>query len=157
MAQEGNQEALLGALCASQEGCVTYQALRTEVPLDTVFTPPPTLPVYQIPARASASVTDELARAQALMQGRQVAVFLPGRLFDRSGTRHGQGGGWYDRFLASAPATWLRIGVCTADHMSETPLTRNPWDEPVDVLVVQHADRIEVIETGARLERFDTL
>lgn len=157
MAQERHQEALLGALCASQEGFITYEALRTEVPLASVFTPPLTLPVYQIPARASASVEDELARAQALMAERQVAIFLPGRRFDHTGTRLGQGGGWYDRFLSTAPTSWLRIGVCFAHQVSEAPLRRNAWDEPVDVLVVQHPDTLEVIETGARLPRFDTL
>ncbi len=157
MAQKGNEEALLGALCASQEGFITYRALRTEVPLERVFTAPPSVPVYEIPPRASASVETELARARALFEERQVALFLPGRAFDRQGTRHGQGGGWYDRFLRGAPVSWLRIGVCFPHQVHETPLPRAPWDEPVDILVIAQKDCIEVVETGARLERFDTL
>ena len=65
----------------------------------------------------------------------KVVIFIPGREFDHSGTRHGRGGGWYDRFLKDVPRDWLRIGVLTQNQLSETPLTRESWDEPMDYLL----------------------
>ncbi|MBY0539187.1 hypothetical protein K2P56_01975 [Patescibacteria group bacterium] len=79
-----------------------------------------------------------------------VAVFMPGRQFDLSGTRHGRGHGWYDRLLTHVPETWLRVGVLSPDLLSAEPLVRKAWDQPVDVLLVKRPNGFEVIETGAR-------
>ncbi|MES2014822.1 MAG: 5-formyltetrahydrofolate cyclo-ligase [Patescibacteria group bacterium] len=70
-------------------------------------------------------------------QGQKICVLIPGSEFDREGTRHGRGGGWYDRFLKEAPREWLRIGVLNALQFSEEKLKREPWDEPVDFLLIQ--------------------
>lgn len=119
---------------------ISYVPLRTEVSAERfVFEPA----AYVIQPRPS---LDPRAEALAAMQcvGREAAaVLLPGRRFDASGTRHGQGGGWYDRFLARVPDHWLWIGFCYADQFSPTPLKREAWDQPMDYVCV--IDR----ETGA--------
>lgn len=85
----------------------------------------------------------------ALHRGQHAVVFVPGRRFDVSGVRHGRGGGWYDRFLSNIPHEWVRVGVLHRDHMSDTPLTREPWDEPVDFLIIKNGGW-RVLKTGAR-------
>lgn len=44
-------------------------------------------------------------------------VVVPGLAFTATGDRLGQGGGWYDRFLAASAAT--SIGVCFAEQVVE--------------------------------------
>lgn len=63
---------------------------------------------------------------------RKVYIFVPGRRFDRLGTRIGRGSGWMDRFLSRVPRSWLRIGLCGPRQWSEEPLKREEWDEPMD-------------------------
>lgn len=117
---------------------IYYQPLRSEVPL------PAKLPRhadthYTIPARASLDPYTEAKEVQYRARSRPTCIFLPGRRFDRSGTRHGQGGGWYDRFLSEVPETWVRVGMCFS-HQLEERLVRNAWDMPVDMLYVVSKD-----------------
>ncbi len=64
------------------------------------------------------------------------AAVIPGTVFDRAGNRLGYGGGYYDRFLSSAAAQALRIGLAfsrqVADHLPALP-----HDVPMDVLVTE--------------------
>lgn len=79
-----------------------------------------------------------------------VCVFVPGTAFDITGTRHGRGGGWYDRFFSIAPPPWIRIGVLDISAFSETLLVRETWDEPVDYLLISEPSGWKVFATHAR-------
>lgn len=65
-------------------------------------------------------------------------VFVPGLLFDPDGGRLGQGGGYYDRLLASLPASAITIGLALAEHI-RSALPREPWDLPVAILVTDQS------------------
>ncbi|TSD06273.1 MAG: 5-formyltetrahydrofolate cyclo-ligase [Parcubacteria group bacterium Greene0714_7] len=88
-----------------------------------------------------------LLRAHA---NEKVCVLVPGREFDTFGTRHGRGGGWYDRFLKELPQDWIRIGVLSPAQLSEEKLNREPWDEPVDYLLIIEKDDCNIITTNSR-------
>lgn len=63
-------------------------------------------------------------------------VVVPGVAFDRSGGRLGQGGGHYDRLLATLPRGSLRVGYAFACQLvDEVP--RSLHDEAVDVVVTE--------------------
>lgn len=71
-----------------------------------------------------------------------VCILVPGQRFDSSGNRRGRGGGWFDRFLSATPRQWLRIGVCYESQLSPAPLNKNPWDEPMDwMMIIAHASQ----------------
>ena len=79
-----------------------------------------------------------------------VVFLVPGLGFDPAGTRVGRGGGHYDRALAEHPAA-LRIGLaCDAQIRSSLP--REPWDQPVDVVVTE---RRVLWTTGRSGEAFE--
>lgn len=92
-------------------------------------------PVYIVPAKGDMDIAAALRDARSAAHG-EVCVLVPGRAFDMTGTRHGRGGGWYDRFLARAPRDWVTIGVTTPARLSATPLPRLPHDIPVAWLAV---------------------
>ncbi len=89
----------------------------------------------------------EVIRKYSKKQG---IIFIPGQKFDPYGTRHGRGGGWYDRFLSHVPKTWIRIGVTDQKHLSENELLCKPWDEPMDWILCRDAKSWHVCETKAR-------
>jgi 5-formyltetrahydrofolate cyclo-ligase len=73
------------------------------------------------------------------------AVVTPGVAFDPHGGRLGQGGGHYDRLLASLPDDTVRIGVCFACQVVPR-VPRDHHDLPVDLVVTDRA----VYRTHAR-------
>lgn len=132
MAQEGEKEIEGSGLFARFSVCITYEPLRTEAPLPLLREKR----CLAIPPRPSLDPAAEALRAMQFAKDAPTLVMLPGCAFDVGGTRHGQGGGWYDRFLSRVPADWIRLGVCFADQLSPAPLEAKPWDEPVDALYV---------------------
>ena len=134
MAQEDSVVALT-ALLSSSTAFITYQPLRSEAAFSCISFPENSA-VYEIPSRASLDPGEEWKKAAALVGKQETAILIPGRSFDASGTRHGQGGGWYDRFLAQAPREWLRLGFCFEDQFSGVPLRRESWDQAMDYVVV---------------------
>jgi hypothetical protein len=160
VAHEGNKEKVVAMdqdaiqdVLASCSAFVTYVPLRTEADFASVCLLPEGVATYQIQPRAALDPAHEAAVAFAAMGAQKTCVLMPGRAFDAAGTRLGQGGGWYDRFLAQVPSGWLRIGFCFSDRFSIEALPRNSWDQPVDyVCVVDRATNAPTwYETGARV------
>lgn len=61
-------------------------------------------------------------------------VVVPGLAFTHGGHRLGQGGGWYDRFLAGLPDRVVTIGVGFAEQVV-VDLPLEPHDVPLDMIV----------------------
>ena len=131
----------LATLLAPFHAFVTYEPLRTDVPFTDYVSLEHADTIYGIKPRASLDPVEEARKSKETLscQGStltEVAIFIPGRRFDTLGTRHGQGGGWYDRFLAQVPNTWLRVGFCYDDQFSNEPLVRQSWDQAMDAVCV---------------------
>jgi len=131
---------------------VTYTPLRTEVDARALFDTG-SAATYRVAPRASLDPSVEAFDAMNACGELSTAILIPGRRFDAFGTRHGQGGGWYDRFLARVPSGWLRVGFCFSDQFSLTPLIRNAWDQPMDYVCVLDRDTkaLQIYASG-RLE-----
>ena len=147
MAQESKIEELL----APYGAFITYVPLRTEVPFRDYVHIPETSVAFEIAPRASLDPAEEARKVIAAIGDRKAAILIPGRSFDASGTRHGQGGGWYDRFLALVPRTWLRIGFCYERQFSTTPLVRESWDQEMDAVCVVRPQGLTVITPSASM------
>lgn len=78
-------------------------------------------------------------------------ILIPGRAFDVTGTRHGRGYGWYDRFLSHVPRHWIRIGITSSNRFHREKILRKPHDEPVDFIIILHHEAWEIIKTDARV------
>jgi 5-formyltetrahydrofolate cyclo-ligase len=61
-------------------------------------------------------------------------VIVPGLAFTRAGDRIGQGGGWYDRFLAQTRDNCISVGVCFAPQIVDVVPTE-PHDVVVDIVI----------------------
>lgn len=81
-------------------------------------------------------------------------IFIPGTAFDRFGTRHGRGGGWFDRFLSFVPKEWVRIGIIQKERFSTEKLTKESWDKSVDWVLVYDALTFSWEVIHASLKRY---
>ncbi len=61
-------------------------------------------------------------------------VIVPGLAFTRAGDRLGQGGGWYDRFLARVAPSCVTVGVAFAPQIVDD-LPTEPHDVRLDCVV----------------------
>ena len=61
-------------------------------------------------------------------------VLVPGLLFDRRGFRVGQGGGFYDRFLATLPARTITAGLTFDDCLIDR-IPEEDHDVPVHLVI----------------------
>ena len=61
-------------------------------------------------------------------------VVVPGLAFTETGERVGQGGGWYDRFLAGTRPDCTTVGVCFAPQLLSSVPTE-PHDVVLDVVI----------------------
>ncbi len=60
-------------------------------------------------------------------------TIVPGLAFTRAGQRLGQGGGYYDRYLAKHPATY-KIGLCFSEQLADE-LAINDHDVFMDEVI----------------------
>lgn len=134
MAQEGKE--VIQALIERFPVCITYVPVGAEVDFRTICSIPESTDTYEIQSDPTLDPKNETANATDLAKERPTAILVPGRVFDATGTRHGKGAGWYDRFLSQAPSSWTRIGFCFNDQFASEPLIRESWDEPMDYIVV---------------------
>ncbi len=134
------------------DGNIIYTSLKNE-PSVLSFFALYTKPIVIIPPNKT---TDPLALANFYTEKHKhdtLLVFCPGRIFDINGTRHGRGGGWYDRFLSHIPAHWVRIGVLFPAQLSPTSLKRQPWDEPMDFLLIDQKGTWSLSEVAPKRNR----
>ncbi|MFW5839629.1 MAG: 5-formyltetrahydrofolate cyclo-ligase, partial [Planctomycetota bacterium] len=63
-------------------------------------------------------------------------ILVPGLAFDRRGRRLGQGGGFYDRFLAQTGCRAWRVGVAFSMQLAEQ-IPAEPHDQGLDLLITE--------------------
>ena len=64
-------------------------------------------------------------------------VLVPMLRFDELGYRLGYGGGYYDKFLSQVREDCLKVGLCFHQGLSETPLPREEFDVPLNLIVTE--------------------
>jgi 5-formyltetrahydrofolate cyclo-ligase len=72
-------------------------------------------------------------------------IVVPGLVFGSLGERIGRGAGYYDRFLASAPAS-IRIGFGYDFQLESGPVLQAEWDARMDFV----ATDLRLVETRIR-------
>jgi len=63
-------------------------------------------------------------------------ILVPGLAFTKNGHRLGRGGGYYDRYLASLPASTMKIGVCFALQIVDA-LPTEPHDQQLNAVITE--------------------
>jgi 5-formyltetrahydrofolate cyclo-ligase len=142
----------LQALLSPPTRIISYTSISSEVDPFVLFPNAQSLVVYTIEPDPSLDPAHEASQSETSVASAPGLLFIPGRRFDATGTRHGKGFGWYDRFLSKVPSSWIRVGFCFDEQFSATVLTREPWDEPMDFVCVVNKmnELLECNETYAR-------
>ena len=135
MAQDSSQEIFNFIQEKVASGVVTYSPLSDEIHFEDYFSIPTDTRKYLVPTSPS-DPFEEATRVKEFFKDSTPVIFIPGTMFDAKGTRHGRGGGWYDRFLSVTPREWPRVGFCCVEQFSEKELVRESWDQPVDYVFV---------------------
>jgi 5-formyltetrahydrofolate cyclo-ligase len=133
---------------------IAYEALPDEIDFTSI---PLTQKIFknliQIPINNDSDPHKWSENCRCYCKGKNTCILIPGRKFDIHGTRHGRGGGWYDRFLSKVPKDWIRIGITCKSNFSFSVLSKQSWDEPVDWIIVKDGDSWQVHETEARFHK----
>lgn len=126
------------SLLSTIDVCITYSPLLDEPnPFLCENIAKRNFPIIEnIPPHGKRDPREYAVQLTDRFRGARVCILVPGQKFDAQGNRKGRGGGWYDRFLASVSREWVRIGVPYEKQLSPVPLKKNPWDEPMDLLLV---------------------
>jgi 5-formyltetrahydrofolate cyclo-ligase len=61
-------------------------------------------------------------------------------------TRHGRGGGWYDRFLSKIPRSWVRIGVVGSENFYHKRIKKQEHDEVMDWIIIKENSKWNTIK-----------
>lgn len=88
-------------------------------------------------SQGSYGIPEPEASGDELDVGRLDLVLIPGLAFDCKGYRLGYGGGYYDRFLALLSMRTVKIGLAYECQLSKVPLPREPFDQPVDMIITE--------------------
>lgn len=142
---------LLEDLISKCEAAVLYTPIKEKGEIDWKKTDfPIKIPDQNIlvPQSREENPFEWADKVKELFANKKLFILIPGRKFDKYGTRHGNGGGWYDRFLSKLPRKWLRIGVCNIEQFSTEPIERKAHDEPVNWMIVKRNEKLFCIKAS---------
>lgn len=108
----------------------TYEAARGSGEVDTA---PLLAMLADLPSPPMVTMVEPHAQAP-FSQGVFDVIIVPVLGFDEQNHRLGQGGGWYDRFLATQPQA-RTIGLAHA--AAKTTFPHEPHDIPLDTIITE--------------------
>ena len=128
-----DQEALSAQIWANVVALPEVVAARTVMVFDSVPGEPITGPFIEW-CREQGKVVALPEDAPAIDPALVDVVIVPGLAFTDSGGRLGQGGGWYDRFLAHTRADCVTVGVGFRQQLVAA-IPTEPHDVDVSIVV----------------------
>ena len=127
--------------------CILYKPQKNEIDFND-----PTFPInikqnkFYLPNDKDSNPFELATKFSEELSGKKVYLLIPGTKFDIYGTRHGHGGGWYDKFLSKIPRSWIRIGVIEIPNFSTNRIKKNEWDEIMDLMLVRKEKSFELFK-----------
>lgn len=120
---------------------VSYRPISDEPdPQEVILSAYPNARMLTVPSSSKTDPHQIAKKFRDVIGKSKTVVLVPGRAFDKFGTRHGRGGGWYDRFLAEVPVEWTRIGIVSRTRFSTKKLLRQSWDQSVNIILIRDDD-----------------